>query len=45
MTAAMIGASIEVFAMADHEDEAVLAKFLSQLFIGGMQNIAQQHDQ
>lgn len=45
MTAAMIGASIEVFAMADQEDEQVLATFLSQLFIGGMQNIAHKHSQ
>ncbi len=43
MTSAMIGASIEVFAMADQEDEEKLAQFLSQLFIGGMQNITQNH--
>lgn len=45
MSSAMIGASIEVFSMADQEDEEKLAHFLSQLFIGGMQNIAQKHSQ
>lgn len=40
MTAAMVGASIEVFSMADHMDEAALAEFLSKLFIGGIANIA-----
>lgn len=37
MTAAMIGASIEVFALADSIDESSLADFLSTLFIGGIE--------
>lgn len=40
MTAAMIGASIEVFSMADHKDENELAEFLSKVFIGGIANMA-----
>jgi len=41
MTAAMIGASIEVFSMANQQNESILANFLSTLFIGGIQKISQ----
>ena len=40
MTAAMIGASIEVFSMANEQNENTLANFLSALFIGGIQQIS-----